>query len=139
MSSSTSTSTSSSKNKIDVKHRTRGVWLVKVPKYLSQRWQQQAGMGEVGRLKVNKSPKVDVTFHLNPTAAAAHTAADGSNLIKVPEEHKFITQTLNHQTLAIISEDKTDVDEPEMESGKLIIEGRSYKKPNVVRRRAIII
>jgi len=120
-------SAGSSSGKLDTRHRSRGVWLVKVPKYLSHRWTQQAGMGEVGRLKVAKDSKgkSSVTFHLNRAAAAA--SADGTEQ-KVPEEHQFIIGTLNNQTLAVLSEDKTDVEEPEIETGKLCIEGRVVQK-----------
>lgn len=31
-----------------------GVWLVKVPKYLSQQWAKAPGRGEVGKLRIAK-------------------------------------------------------------------------------------
>jgi len=129
------TSGTSTSGKIDTKSRNRGVWLVKVPKYLSQRWQAQAGCGEVGRLKVAKTKgKSEVTFHLNrnaplPTNAAGPSSSTNKVVENVPEVHNFIIGTsLNQQTLAILSEDKTDVDEPEVESGKLVVEGRVVQR-----------
>ncbi len=39
-------------NELDCTNAGRGVWLVKVPKYISQRWEKQKPMTEVGRLKI---------------------------------------------------------------------------------------
>ncbi|KAK2518965.1 hypothetical protein Q9966_014091 [Columba livia] len=32
-----------------------GMWLVKVPKYLSQQWNKASGRGEVGKLRITKN------------------------------------------------------------------------------------
>ena len=45
---------SSSSNELDITNASRGVWLVKVPKYMSTRWQKALPMTEVGRLKITK-------------------------------------------------------------------------------------
>ena len=37
---------------LDCANASRGVWLVKVPKYISQRWEKQKSYTEVGRLKI---------------------------------------------------------------------------------------
>ncbi|KAF2975210.1 hypothetical protein EK904_003218 [Melospiza melodia maxima] len=39
-----------------------GMWLVKVPKYLSQQWSKASGRGEVGKLRIVKSLRPVVAF-----------------------------------------------------------------------------
>lgn len=41
-------------HELDCTNASRGVWLVKVPKYISSKWEKAAPMTEVGRLKINK-------------------------------------------------------------------------------------
>ena len=57
-----------SKNKGDVEltHTNRGVWLVKVPKYISDRWEKAPANTEVGKLKIKKvnGAKPEVNFTL---------------------------------------------------------------------------
>lgn len=54
---SNSQSTSSSvplERELDTENAVRGVWLVKVPKYLSEEWETLPAKSEVGRLKITK-------------------------------------------------------------------------------------
>lgn len=37
---------------LDLKNASRGVWLVKVPKYIANRWEKAPGDIEVGKLKI---------------------------------------------------------------------------------------
>jgi len=39
---------------LDVENASRGVWLVKVPKYLSNEWEKSGPKTEIGRLKITK-------------------------------------------------------------------------------------
>ena len=39
---------------LDMSSASRGVWLVKVPKYISNRWKKCPGNIEAGRLKITK-------------------------------------------------------------------------------------
>lgn len=39
---------------LDCQNAARGVWLVKVPKYISQRWSKQKPMTEIGRLNITR-------------------------------------------------------------------------------------
>lgn len=43
-----------SEHQLDVVNANRGVWLVKVPKYMAQKWQSAKAMSEIGRLKITK-------------------------------------------------------------------------------------
>lgn len=39
---------------LDLSNVNRGVWLVKVPKYIAERWEVAPGDMEVGKLKITK-------------------------------------------------------------------------------------
>ena len=66
-----------SKNKGDVEltHTNRGVWLVKVPKYISDRWEKAPANTEVGKLKIKKvnGSKPEVNFTLADAVCAEVT------------------------------------------------------------------
>lgn len=49
-----STETKPAECDLDCANAARGVWLVKVPKYISSRWEKAQPMSEVGRLKITK-------------------------------------------------------------------------------------
>ena len=51
---------------LDCTNASRGVWLVKVPKYMSTRWQKALPMTEVGRLKITKY-LIHTSIHLTFT------------------------------------------------------------------------
>ena len=57
---------------LDLENSHRGVWLVKVPKYISDRWEKAAANTEVGKLRINKIPgqKPDVNFTLADSICA---------------------------------------------------------------------
>lgn len=44
----------SSSSEMDIVNASRGVWLVKVPKYISNEWEKAPSMSEIGRLKITK-------------------------------------------------------------------------------------
>lgn len=39
---------------LDLSNAGRGVWLVKVPKYIASKWEKAPGHLEVGKLKISK-------------------------------------------------------------------------------------
>lgn len=43
-----------SERDLDLSNAGRGVWLVKVPKYIANRWEKASGNIEVGKLKISK-------------------------------------------------------------------------------------
>ncbi|XP_055087680.1 general transcription factor IIF subunit 2 isoform X2 [Periophthalmus magnuspinnatus] len=84
-----------------------GVWLVKVPKYLSQQWTKASGRGEVGKIKICKKGnmgKPEVTFTLNEEL----TVIEGIDTVAAPREHPFTMQTVGGQTLAVFTETSAD-------------------------------
>lgn len=90
---------------LDLTGAARGVWLVKVPKYLSERWMEAEGTGEVGKLRINKAKvaggKPEVIFTLRDDMIQPKTPADHP----VPKDHKFILNRVANQSLSVLSRD----------------------------------
>jgi len=138
----------------------RGVWLVKVPRYLSEDWQKNEGR-IVGRLIRGAGPDVvfrSETSRVMPSATSSASTSGtssanqekantgtkslaslslepqaitrkGFNSVQLPKEHKFIMRDLNNQTMALLCEDKSGLEEnAEIMTGKLSIEGRVVTK-----------
>uniref|UniRef100_A0A0N5AZ69 General transcription factor IIF subunit 2 n=1 Tax=Syphacia muris TaxID=451379 RepID=A0A0N5AZ69_9BILA len=143
---------------VDCELAKRGVWLVKVPRYLSDIWEKNAGR-DVGRLIIKPGDgKTEIIFKINHSIAAeesknaaeASTSAstNGNNsgggtvpVFKplgskhktaspgIPEEHSFIISDLKSQTMAVLLEDKSGLnEESELRSGRLSLEGRVVKR-----------
>lgn len=98
---------------VDLVNACRGVWLVKVPKYIADRWENCPENSQVGKLRIarraNATPTV--SFSLDDSVIAATPVSTkgappslnkGSNK-EIPKEHKFVVNTLNAQTLAVLS------------------------------------
>uniref|UniRef100_G1QNJ2 General transcription factor IIF subunit 2 n=1 Tax=Nomascus leucogenys TaxID=61853 RepID=G1QNJ2_NOMLE len=78
-----------------------GVWLVKVPKYLSQQWAKASGRGEVGKLRI-------VSFTLNEDLANIHDIGGKPASVSAPREHPFVLQSVGGQTLTVFTESSSD-------------------------------
>uniref|UniRef100_A0A3Q3BIU6 General transcription factor IIF subunit 2 n=1 Tax=Kryptolebias marmoratus TaxID=37003 RepID=A0A3Q3BIU6_KRYMA len=84
-----------------------GVWLVKVPKYLSQQWAKASGRGEVGRLRICKYVKKNrVSFTLNEELTVIEGLEDKT--VSAPREHPFTMQSVGGQMLAVFTETSSD-------------------------------
>lgn len=146
---------------VDCELAKRGVWLVKVPRYLSQIWEKNAGR-DVGRLVIKSGEgKTEIIFKINQSIAAeesntnvgeastSNTSTNGNNssnssatpvfkplgskyknsAVDIPEEHNFIISDLKSQTMAVLCEDKTGLnEEADLRSGRLSVEGRVVKR-----------
>ncbi|XP_074657811.1 general transcription factor IIF subunit 2-like isoform X2 [Tubulanus polymorphus] len=83
----------------------RGVWLVKVPKYLSETWKKGEGRPEVGKLRITK-PKIaggkpEVVFTLDDTLFQLQKRPGET---PVPKDHKFVLTGIANQNLSILTE-----------------------------------
>ncbi|XDV15222.1 hypothetical protein PO909_015349 [Leuciscus waleckii] len=86
-----------------------GVWLVKVPKYLSHQWGKATGRGEVGKLRICKNQgKAEVSFTLNEELTTIDTIGEKPSMVRAPREHPFTLQTVGGQTLAVFTENSSD-------------------------------
>ncbi|XP_031702801.1 general transcription factor IIF subunit 2-like isoform X2 [Anarhichas minor] len=86
-----------------------GVWLVKVPKYLSQQWAKATGRGDVGKLRICKKgnqAKAEVSFTLNEELTVIEGIEDKT--VSAPRDHPFTMQTVGGQMLAVFTETSSD-------------------------------
>uniref|UniRef100_A0A8D0HF43 General transcription factor IIF subunit 2 n=1 Tax=Sphenodon punctatus TaxID=8508 RepID=A0A8D0HF43_SPHPU len=105
-----------------------GMWLVKVPKYLSQQWSKASGRGEVGKLRIAKNQgRTEVSFTLNEDLASINDIGGKPASVSAPREHPFILQTVGGQTLTVFTESSVECQtEEKSESSnadKLSLEG----------------
>lgn len=105
-----------------------GMWLVKVPKYLSQQWTKASGRGEVGKLRIAKNQgRTEVSFTLNEDLASINDIGGKPASVSAPREHPFLLQSVGGQTLTVFTESSGE-SQPEEKSenssaDKLSLEG----------------
>ncbi|XP_053184794.1 general transcription factor IIF subunit 2-like [Scomber japonicus] len=86
--------------------QSKGVWLVKVPKYLAQQWDKATEKGEVGKITIGKKHgKTEVHFSLSEELAAV---GEKDASLQVPRDHPFTMHTVGGQTLAVFSQSDKD-------------------------------
>uniref|UniRef100_A0A3P8SYZ7 General transcription factor IIF subunit 2 n=1 Tax=Amphiprion percula TaxID=161767 RepID=A0A3P8SYZ7_AMPPE len=89
--------------------QSKGVWLVKVPKYLSQQWDKATDKGEVGKIIIGKKQaKTEVLFSLNEELTALAATGEKDASLQVPRDHPFTMHTVGGQTMAVFSQSDTD-------------------------------
>uniref|UniRef100_A0A1B6M496 General transcription factor IIF subunit 2 n=1 Tax=Graphocephala atropunctata TaxID=36148 RepID=A0A1B6M496_9HEMI len=113
---------------LDLSNSTRGVWLVKVPKYIANRWEKAPGNIEVGKLKISKSPgqKAQVSLSLSESVLCLKEPGEEN----IPKEHRLDVSMVTKQTLGVFSHyspvPNSDAIVPESE--KMCLEGRIVQK-----------
>lgn len=110
---------------LDLSNAGRGVWLVKVPKYIANKWEKASGTMDVGKLKICKTPgqKAQVSLTLSDEVVNLDPTE------KIPKEHRLDVSVVTKQTLGVFSHvipTKNDEVIPECE--KLYMEGRIVQK-----------
>ncbi|NXN92253.1 T2FB factor, partial [Rhinopomastus cyanomelas] len=86
-----------------------GMWLVKVPKYLSHQWNKASGRGEVGKLRIVKNQgRTEVSFTLNEELANINNIGGKPASVSAPREHPFLLQSVGGQTLTVFTESLVD-------------------------------
>ncbi|XP_041662284.1 general transcription factor IIF subunit 2-like [Cheilinus undulatus] len=89
--------------------QSNGVWLVKVPKYLSQQWDKATEKGDVGKIAIGKKQgKTEVRFSLNEELTALGDVGEKDASLQVPRDHPFTMQSVGGQTMAAFSQSDTD-------------------------------
>lgn len=112
---------SESDRDVDCSNASRGIWLVKVPKYIAEKWCKAAPLSEAGRIKIAKlaNGTSDITFKLSNVAEEE----------KIPSDHKFVISNIQQQSLAVYSQPKAlNEDEVECGQGKISLEGSIVQK-----------
>ncbi|TMS06597.1 General transcription factor IIF subunit 2 [Larimichthys crocea] len=89
--------------------QSQGVWLVKVPKYLSQQWDKATEKGDVGKISIGKKQgKTEVRFSLNEELTVLGAVGEKDASLQVPKDHPFTMHTVGGQTMAVFSQSDTD-------------------------------
>ncbi|VDP41093.1 unnamed protein product [Heligmosomoides polygyrus] len=114
---------------VDCEMGKRGVWLVKVPRYLSDLWEANAGT-DVGRLVINSTGKNDVKLKSRPGLIVPPSVSSTlKGPAQIPDEHSFMLGEVQNQTMIVLAEDKSGLNEDvEIKQGRLSIEGRVVKR-----------
>ncbi|OXA46469.1 general transcription factor IIF subunit 2 [Folsomia candida] len=113
--------------KVDLSMVNRGIWLVKVPKYLAARWEKIPGDVEAGKLKIYKTgadaaPRVTLSL----SDATMCLKEPGEN--DIPREHSLIAGPVVHQTLAAFDHVTGISDALVQEPDKVSILGKVHQK-----------
>ncbi|CAB1430681.1 unnamed protein product [Pleuronectes platessa] len=81
--------------------QSKGVWLVKVPKYLSQQWGKAT---DVGKIIIGKYVRFSLSAELSAMQSAVGEK-DGS--LQIPRDHPFTMHPVGGQTMAVFSQSST--------------------------------
>ena len=117
---------------LDLANKARGVWLVKVPKYIAERWESGGGGKDVGKLKIVKRPhqKPDVSFTMDEKLTGAMpNDSEIEQKTAITKNHNFVVSSLASQSLAVFS---VSAGEPGKDGGpppdKLTLEGKVVQR-----------
>lgn len=113
---------------LDLSNAGRGVWLVKVPKYIANRWEKAPGNLEVGKLKITKNPgqKAQVSLNLSESVMCLREPGEEN----IPRDHRLDVSLVTKQTLGVFSHytPNSNTDSVVPESEKLCLEGKIVQK-----------
>ncbi|KAM7360699.1 transcription factor TFIIFbeta [Cochliomyia hominivorax] len=119
---------------LDLSNAGRGVWLVKVPKYIAQKWEKAPSNMDVGKLRISKTPGQKAQVSLSLTQAVVKLDPEE----EIPTEHILDVSVVTKQTLGVFSHmgpPTTTNGKESKESGaqtqdaeKLYMEGRIVQK-----------
>lgn len=84
---------------LDLSNAGRGVWLVKVPKYIHTRFEKIGESQEAAKLRISKQQgqKAQVTLSLSDAILNLDTTE------QIPREHKLDVSVVTRQTLGVFS------------------------------------
>lgn len=108
---------------LDLSNAGRGVWLVKVPKYIAQKWEKAPSQMDVGKLRISKIAGQKAQVSLTLSDEVVNLDPD----VKIPTEHKLDVSVVTKQTLGVFSH-VIPAATAKDESEKLYMEGRIVQK-----------
>lgn len=108
---------------LDLSNAGRGVWLVKVPKYIARKWEKAPSQMDVGKLRISKvtGQKAQVSLTLSDDVVNLEPED------KIPTEHKLDVSVVTKQTLGVFSHVIPSASAKD-ETEKLYMEGRIVQK-----------
>jgi len=119
-------SSSQPDKELDLGNCERGIWLVKVPKYIANHWDRAPSDLEVGKLKIVKSPgqKPSVSFVCSESMLCLKEPGEEP----IPKEHKFVMSNILNQTMGVFSQSAPNLDAVIPEPERLSLEGKIVQK-----------
>ncbi|XP_019880089.2 general transcription factor IIF subunit 2-like [Aethina tumida] len=111
---------------LDLFNAKRGVWLVKVPKYVANRWEKAPGNIEVGKLRIRKPPGQKAQVSLTLADEILNMTEAGEE--NIPQDHVLNVSTVTQQTLGVFSHSTEGSDGQQPEAEKLYMEGKIVQR-----------
>lgn len=120
---------SSSGSSLDISKAGNSLWLVKVPKYVADKWDNAPGSLEVGKIKVTNTPGKRPEISLNLSEAVLCLESE-KNSEPIPKSFKLDVSQFAGQTMGVLSEHRTpfNPDAVVQEGDKLAIQGKISQK-----------
>lgn len=84
---------------LDLSNAGRGVWMVKVPKYIANKWEKATTDGEVGKLKITKQQGQKAQVSLTLSDAIMNINDEE----KIPKDHRLDVSLVTKQSLGVFS------------------------------------
>lgn len=116
-------------NTLDVSNATTSLWLVKVPKYVADKWDNAPGSLEVGKIKVTKhtGKRPDISLHLSEAVLCLENEKNNE---PIPKSFKLDVSHFSGQTMGVLSEFSMpyNPDAVVQETDKLCVEGKISQK-----------
>lgn len=113
---------------LDISKAGNALWLVKVPKYVADKWDSAPGSLEVGKIKVTNTPGKRPEISLNLSEAVL--CLDDEKNEPIPKSFKLDVSHFTGQTMGVLSEQRMPYN-PEavvQESDKLAVQGKISQK-----------
>lgn len=90
---------------VDISKAGNALWLVKVPKYIADKWDSTPNSLEVGKIKVINTPgkKLDISLYLSEAVLCVDGDGEKSNEL-IPKSFKLDISQFTGQTMGVLSE-----------------------------------
>jgi transcription initiation factor TFIIF subunit beta len=88
---------------LDLSNAGRGVWLVKVPKYIATKWEKAPGNIEVGKLRISKQMGQKAQVSLTLSDAVINLDTNEAVPAQIPKDHRLDVSVVTKQTLGVFS------------------------------------
>jgi transcription initiation factor TFIIF subunit beta len=114
---------------LDISKAGNALWLVKVPKYIADKWDSAPNSLEVGKIKVTNTPGKRPDISLNLSEAVLCLEND-KNTEPIPKSFKLDVSHFTGQTMGVLSEHRVpyNPDAVVQETDKLAIQGKISQK-----------
>lgn len=113
---------------LDISKAGNALWLVKVPKYVADKWDSAPGCLEVGKIKVTNTAGKRPEISLNLSEAVL--CLDDEKNEPIPKSFKLDVSHFTGQTMGVLSEQRMpyNPDALVQESDKLAVQGKISQK-----------